>query len=375
MKTFISLCILIYLYSTTIFSQAIIIDHKCTKINLIPEPAIVQAKQKLHIAYGHTSHGSQVTDGMSGLVTFMNNKGFTQNIYAWNNGGNDGALDLHDYAMAGDVGYFPDWVNNTRAYLGSPDPVTGRGTGQNSDVNVIVWSWCGQVSGKFTSGLLTGEYLEPMAKLEKDYFGIKFIYMSGHLDHWADKDNKAANKMIRDYCNANNKILYDFADIESYDPDGKYFEFAGDDCNYYASATGAQIGNWAVEWQNSHTENVDWYNCGAAHSQPLNANQKAYAAWWLWAAIAGWDQKTSVSCEQFDDEKVSAFPNPSSGKFIIDTKSGNTEYTEVFNSKGLKIYSFTGDVSEIDLTGFSNGVYYIRIKINNKIHYQKLLLL
>jgi hypothetical protein len=26
-----------------------------------------------------------------------------------------------------------------------------------------------------------------------------------------------------------------------------------------------------------------------SHSQPLNANQKAYAAWWLWARLAGWD--------------------------------------------------------------------------------------
>jgi len=34
---------------------------------------------------------------------------------------------------------------------------------------------------------------------------------------------------------------------------------------------------------------VDWYRCGSAHSQPLNANRKAYAAWWLWARLAGWN--------------------------------------------------------------------------------------
>ena len=32
----------------------------------------------------------------------------------------------------------------------------------------------------------------------------------------------------------------------------------------------------------------DWYSCSSAHSQPLNANRKAYAAWWLWARLAGW---------------------------------------------------------------------------------------
>jgi hypothetical protein len=33
---------------------------------------------------------------------------------------------------------------------------------------------------------------------------------------------------------------------------------------------------------------VDWYECGAAHTQPLNANRKAYAAWALFARLAGW---------------------------------------------------------------------------------------
>jgi hypothetical protein len=44
--------------------------------------------------------------------------------------------------------------------------------------------------------------------------------------------------------------------------------------------------NWAIDWQNSHIKDVDWYDCGSEHSQPLNANLKAYAAWALWTAIA-----------------------------------------------------------------------------------------
>jgi hypothetical protein len=270
----------------------IVIDHTCTDITRIPESAIVQAKNSLHIAYGHTSHGSQLTTGMSGLVGFANGGGLglslPTDIFAWNNGGTGGALDLHDYAMGGDVGYYPQWVNNTRSYLGPPDPATGRGTTQ-SDVNVIIWSWCGQVDDKYAAGTLDSEYLTPMAQLEADYPGVTFVYMTGHVDHWDDADNKAANQMIRDFCITNNKVLYDFADIESYDPDGTYYEFPHDNCDYYESAGGAKLGNWATEWQNTHTLNVDWYNCSSAHSQPLNANQKAYAAWWLWTRLGGWD--------------------------------------------------------------------------------------
>ena len=124
-------------------AQPIIIDHTSTDIRQIPESAIEQAKTNLHIAYGHTSHGSQLTTGMTGLVDFANNGGLglslPTDIFAWNNGGTGGALDLHDYAMAGDVGYFPKWVNETRNYLDNP---------YNSDVNVIIWSWCGQVGDK-----------------------------------------------------------------------------------------------------------------------------------------------------------------------------------------------------------------------------------
>ncbi len=261
----------------------LIVDHTCTDITRIPAEAILAAKASLHIAYGHTSHGSQITSGMSGLVAFADGGGkglqHPPGTFAWNQGGSGGALDLHDYAMGGDVGYYPDWVNNTRDYL------NGRG---HEYVNVVMWSWCGQVDSKYGAGRLFSEYLDPMSQLEQEYPDVTFIYMTGHVDHADDSRNKAANQIIRDYCRTNNKVLFDFADIESFDPDGNYYPFPHDNCDYYASLNGARLGNWATEWQDSHVQNVDWYACSAAHSQALNANLKAYAAWWLWARLAGW---------------------------------------------------------------------------------------
>ena len=279
-------------------ADPVIVDHRHTNIPKIPQTAIEAAKANLHIAYGHTSHGSQLTTGMTGLVAFANGGGLEltlpTDIFAWNNGGSGGALDLHDYAMGGDVGYYPQWVDNTRTYLGA-----------NSDVNVIIWSWCGQVDDKYAAGTLESEYLTPMAQLEADYPDVTFVYMTGHVDIWDDADNKAANQMIRDYCNANDKVLYDFADIEHYDPDGTYFEYVNDDCGYYDGPGGTLLGNWATEWQNSHTEDVDWYSCGSAHSQPLNANRKAYAAWWLWAVLGGWDDGSAGDSDVSDNSDAS----------------------------------------------------------------------
>jgi hypothetical protein len=270
--------------------EPIIVDHRCTDITAIPQAAIVAAKSNLHIAYGHTSHGSQLTSGMSGLVGFVNDGGLglslPTDIFDWNNGGSGGALDLHDGAMGGDVGYYPQWVDNTRTYLDDP---------ANADVNVIIWSWCGQVDAKYAAGTLESEYLAPMNQLESEYPHVMFVYMTGHVDIWDDANNKSANQMIRDYCIANDKILYDFADIERYDPDGIYFEYVNDDCNYYDGPGGTLLGNWAGEWQDSHTEGVDWFDCYSAHSEPLNANQKAYAAWWLWARLGGWEGPTPAS--------------------------------------------------------------------------------
>lgn len=45
----------------------IIIDHLCTDIDQIPEQWIVKAKEDFRVAYGHTSHGSQIISGMEAL--------------------------------------------------------------------------------------------------------------------------------------------------------------------------------------------------------------------------------------------------------------------------------------------------------------------
>jgi hypothetical protein len=260
-------------------AEAIIVNHENTDLDDIPTTWIDQARQKLHIAYGHTSHGSQLTTGMTGLVTW---KGMQ---YAFNTGGTGGALDLRDYngnfgglGIASDLGN-PNrtaWEDATRAYLD-----------QNPAINVIIWSWCGQVDGTEDE---IQHYIDLMEGLEDDYPDVTFVYMTGHTDGAALTGNvPLRNKQIRDHCLANNKILYDFADIESYDPDGDYFgdKLVNDACDYDSNGDGTQDSNWAIIWQNAHPG--EWYSCESAHSQPLNANLKAYAAWHLWARLAGWD--------------------------------------------------------------------------------------
>lgn len=265
--------------STPPASDAIIADHTAIDLDAIPSEWIEQAKGNLHIAYGHTSHGSQITTGMAGLV------GFKGDTYAYNSGGTGGALDLRDtpFSGASDLGN-PDrtsWEAATRTYLdGHPE------------VNVIMWSWCGQAD---TTEENIDLYLSLMAGLEEDYPDVRFVYMTGHLNGTGLEGNlHLRNEQIREYCRAHDKVLFDFADIEAHDPDGVYYgdRYADDGCRYDSNGNGSIDGadaNWAVDWQAAHTEGVDWYDCSSAHSEAVNANMKAYAAWWLWARLAGWD--------------------------------------------------------------------------------------
>ncbi len=258
----------------------LIIDHTSTALSEIPVYWLDQAKDSLHIAYGHTSHGSQLVDGMSGLVAWKGTQ------YSFNSGGSGGALDLREDMGNYSSAYgaydlnnpsYSAWATATRTYLSS-----------HPSINVVVWSWC---SGADTTTANIELYLSLMSQLETDYPDIKFVYMTGHLAGTGLSGNlHLRNEQIRKYCRDNNKILYDFEDIESYDPDGTYYgdKTPNDNCDYDSDDNGSLDKNWALDWQASHVENTDWYSCGSAHSQPLNANQKAYAAWWLWARLAGW---------------------------------------------------------------------------------------
>jgi PKD repeat protein len=267
------------------YSQPIIANHTSTHLSQIPLAAIKNAKANLHIAYGHTSHGSQIITGMDGLKTFTGAPYISSN-YSWNNGGTGGALDLRDtpFSGASDLGQpdYTSWATATRTYLNA-----------HSNVNVVMWSWCGQVS--YASDADFANYMTQMNQLETDYPNVKFVYMTGHLDGSGESGTlNQRNEQIRAYARANNKILYDFADIESYDPDGlvNYMKLgANDNCDYTINSVSH---NWATEWQTAHTEGVDWYDMNPLpqHTQALNGNQKAYAAWWLWARLGGWDGNT-----------------------------------------------------------------------------------
>jgi hypothetical protein len=82
--------------SGCLVTDAIIADHSAAAdFGLIPESSIEQAKVDLRIAYGHTSHGSQIVSGMAVLMGL-------DPLYSYSTSGGTGVLSLHDRTPSGD---------------------------------------------------------------------------------------------------------------------------------------------------------------------------------------------------------------------------------------------------------------------------------
>lgn len=258
---------------TSAQGQAMIIDHACTDVTKIPIAYIEKAKSMFRVAYGHTSHGSQLVSGMTAL------RKSNPALYGFGRGTTEG-LSLFDTTPKGDLGN-PDrttWAQRTREFL----------NGVGADRNVMMWSWCGQVSSASEKDIQT--YLDLMSELEKEFPKVQFVYMTGHLDGSGKNGNlNRRNEQIREFCKRNGKILFDFADIESFDPDGKvnYMELHGrDSCAYKENGVPK---NWADEWVENNPSHRIALPSSAAHSKPLNGALKGRAFWWMMARMAGWN--------------------------------------------------------------------------------------
>ena len=120
-----------------------------------------------------------------------------------------------------------------------------------------------------------------MTALEAANPDVTFVYMTGNAQaSGGDGYNRwVNNEMIRDYCTENDKILFDFADLDAWS-DGvqNTYEHTVDDTTY-----------------NVPIEHEDFNGDEAAHTTYTSCEQKGRAFWWLVASIAGWNAPTTTS--------------------------------------------------------------------------------
>ncbi len=80
-----------------------------------------------------------------------------------------------------------------------------------------MWSWCGEQSTN--SEATVQQYLDTLDALETQYPDMRFILMTGHTDGGSATLDRN-NDMVQQYALDHDKVLFDFADIETYDPLG-----------------------------------------------------------------------------------------------------------------------------------------------------------
>lgn len=258
------------------YTGGLIIDHRAVAgFDRIPTNVLDQAKT-LTIHYAHTSHGGQIVEGATALEAVLpaynlaRNQSTSVSLPAVQN---PAALRMYDgnppetYIEPGDYWDGDGGMDRTRA-------VANTGS-----FNYSMWSWCGQQSSN--SSTTVQRYLDNLNTLETEYPAMRFIYMTGHTDGTGTSGTlNTNNNLVRQYVSDHNKVLFDFADIESYAPDGTHYPNTG-------SPDGAC--NWCDDWCANHPGDCENLTGGCAHTHPFNCKLKAMAFWYMMARLTGWN--------------------------------------------------------------------------------------
>jgi len=244
-------------------SNYIIIDHTSVILaDTIPDEYLNAAKN-YDVYLQHASVGHNIVDGLVSLKTnprydteFTNSawgaNGATVEWYVNHNG-------IADNSIENPPTFEKIDIFNT----------TMRNNDFATHIDIAIMKlcyidiWAGEPSE------LLKKYTDVMAALENDYKETRFVYFTMPLvwsqDSVSNSYRESYNNLLRAYCKDNNKVLFDFADIESHDPSGNLITNDDGIPSLYSE-----------------------YTQDGGHLWPEGADRVARAFWVLMAKIDGW---------------------------------------------------------------------------------------
>jgi hypothetical protein len=261
------------------------INHTNIVMDLIPSEYIEGAMKDVNIHYAHTSHGGQITTGLTRLEAA--NATFDVSITSLALPEANDTLSIYD-GNAPHTYITPDlyWEG-----LGATD-ITQNTIDSNPNITVSLWSWCTQVD--YYANTSIQNYLDTMTALEAANPDVTFIYMTGNAQGTGSSGfhRWENNQMIRQYCLDNDKILFDFADLDCWSN--------GDQNTYDYNP-----GDGTIQVPVEHT---DFNGNEAGHTTYTSCEQKGRAFWWLVAMLAGWNAPETTTTTTTSATTTSSIP-------------------------------------------------------------------
>jgi hypothetical protein len=71
--------------------------------------------------------------------------------------------------------------------------------------------------------------------------------------------------------------------------------------------------------------------------------------------------------------KIVVYPNPSYGNFQVEVPEGGS--VQISNENGVYVGTWVSSSEKVDFDGFPTGLYFLKITINERVFYKKLVVL
>lgn len=260
-------------------STPLVIDHTCTDLSQIPDKWIDSVQANLRMYYVHTSHGRQIVCGLERIESIIDPK-FNVNIGNGYLPIEEGALCVYDrIGSTVDYWFGNEWQNGM--------DITRQVLNDNPAINISMFMWCIELYN--SSQEYVQKYLDSISTLEREFPEVNFIYTTSNAEYCYDPNwdlygytRYLRNEQIRQYCRDNNKILFDFADLDSW-----WFNPSTNEWEHATCVTQDHI----IPIQHHKYGLPD--DCG--HANWECCEQKAKALWWMLARLAGWEGTSRTS--------------------------------------------------------------------------------